>query len=155
MKLGSISQITIGTRDLEGSTLVYDKIGFKRIAEGTEPNPYILYTDDSTLILINQDGSDYMGFTYFNRDMRIVVEFLKQGGTEFIQQTSDPAGNFYQGVFSTPDGVLINLVNFDAKGMYQPSRSMKNMTEQDMLDSSKFPNEKMGFFGEFSVRLKI
>src|ERR1017187_9418212 len=105
MKLGTISQIAIGTKDLEGSTLVYDKIGFKRIAEGAQPNPFILYTDDSSVILLNQDGMEYMGFIYFSPDMGRVADVLKRMGTEFLQQTLDPGGKFYQGIFLTPDGV--------------------------------------------------
>src|ERR1017187_3944450 len=50
---------------------------------------------------------------------------------------------------------MINLVNFDAKGMFQPSKNLRNMTEQDLLDSGKYPNEKIGVFGEFSVPVKV
>jgi predicted lactoylglutathione lyase len=154
MKLGTSSQIAIGTKDLEASTLVYDKLGFKRISEGTMPHPFIQYTDESTLIILSQDGMEYMGFIYFSKDMNKTAEELIKMGISFEQRTNDPAGNFFQGIFSTPDGVKINLVHYDAKDMYQPTKNLRYLTEEDIMDTSKYPNEKIGIFGEFSVPVK-
>jgi len=142
MKLGTQSQIAIGTSDLEASALVYDKIGFKKLAHGTHPNPFIQYTDESTIILVNQDNMEYMGFNYFSKNMDPIVSELKQRGTQFLQQTNRPDGGFFQGIFSTPDGVLINLVNFDAKDMYQPEKNLRYLTEEEIVDSTFYPNKK-------------
>jgi predicted lactoylglutathione lyase len=154
MKLGTASQIAIGTSDMDASTIVYDKIGFKRIGEGDIPHHFIQYTDDSALILLNEDGMEYMGFIYFSKDMPQIVNQLKSMGTAFIQEANDNHGNFFQGIFATPDGVMINLVNFDAGNMYQPKKNMTSLLENDFQDPSKFPNEKIGIFGEYSVPVK-
>ena len=154
MKLGSASQIVIGTEDIEASALVYDRIGFRRIAEGNSPGPFIQYTDDSSLILVTQDGMKYMGLIYFSKDMLRTVDELMSRGVEFQQQTNDAAGNFFHGIFTTPDGVMINLVNFDPGNMYQPDKKLINLGEEDFKDVSKYPNHLLGIFGEFSVPVK-
>ncbi len=154
MKLGTASQIAIGTEDLEASTLVYDRIGFRRIAEGQMPGPFIQYTDDSSLILVTQDGMKYMGLIYFSKDMLRTVDYLLSRGTVFEQQTNDPSGNFFHGIFKTPDDVMINLVNFNPENMYQPGNKLIYMNEEDMKDSSKYPNQALGTFGEYSVPVK-
>jgi predicted lactoylglutathione lyase len=154
MKLGTASQIAISTNDLEASTIVYDKIGFKRIGHGDIPNKYIQYTDDSTVILLNEDGMESIGFIYFGPNMQLVVDELKRRGTSFIQETDDAFGKFFQGVFITPDGVAITLVNFDPGTMFQPKHTLAGMSEEDLIDSSKYPNHKIGVFGEYSVPVK-
>jgi len=151
MKLGAASQIVIGTEDIEASALVYDRIGFRRIAEGVTPNPFIQYTDDSLLIVLNQDKMKYAGLVYFGKDMQKTVEYLISIGTVFMERTNDASGNFFQGIFITPDAVMVNLVNFDPVNMYQPTLNLRNLPEQDFADPSKYPNSKIGIFGEYSV----
>jgi len=154
MKLGTASQIVVGTEDLEASSLVYDRIGFRRIAEGNMPGPFIQYTDNSSLILLTQDGMKYMGLIYFDKNMLRNVDELMSRGVEFQQQTNDAAGNFFHGIFTTPDGVMLNLVNFDPGNMYQPDQKLINLGEDDFKNVSKFPNQVLGIFGEFSVPVK-
>jgi len=154
MKLGTASQIAIGTEDLETSALVYDRIGFRRIAEGKTPGPFIQYTDDSSLILLTQDGMKYMGLIYFSSDMLRTVDYLLSRGIVFEQQTNDAAGNFFHGIFTTPDGVMINLVKFNPENMYQPDNKLIYMKDEDMKDISRFPNKSLGIFGEFSIPVK-
>jgi hypothetical protein len=151
MKLGTASQIVIGTEDLEASALVYDRIGYRRVAHGNTPGPFIQYTDDSSLILLTQDGMKYIGLIYFDKNMLRNVDELMSQGVEFQQQTNDAAGNFFHGIFTTPDGVMINLVNFDPGNMYQPDRKLINIPENDLGALENYPNKMIGIFGEYSV----
>ncbi|MEZ4687515.1 MAG: hypothetical protein R3B47_16050 [Bacteroidia bacterium] len=61
LTLGPVSQISIGTKSLQNSISFYEKLGFHRIGGGEKPYPWAQMSDDSRLILLNQDGNSYLG----------------------------------------------------------------------------------------------
>ena len=154
MRLGEATQITIGTADTAASANFYKKLGFKVIAEGDAPNHWLQLTDESLLLLLNQDHMEYVGLTYFSSQMATIVMRLENAGINFIHK-SEKDGRFFQGIFLTPDGFGISLVNFDPAGSYQPQKyNLLNFPKEYYKEPDKYPNKELGIFGEFSQPVK-
>lgn len=144
--LGNVSQITIGTSDLSESIAFYQKMGFRIVNQHTEPNPWAQITDDTILILLNQDNMDYIGFTYFNPQMADIVVKLKAAGVPFIMEIEN-----VQVIFSSPSGFWISLINYDASNMFQPAGKTLADIPQDDWSNAPAPNPNLGIFGELAI----
>ena len=150
MRLGQATQITIGTGNIDASSLFYSKLGFRIIAEGDNPNKWLQMTDDALLLLLNEDHMEYVGLTYFSSQMEYNVNTLENSGVSLVHK-SEKDGRFFQGIFLSPDGFGISLVNFDPSGSYQPKRqNLLNFPKEYYREPDKFPNKSLGIFGEFS-----
>ncbi len=151
--LGNISQISIGTSDLAASLDFYQKLGFRIVDQNTRPNPWAQVTDDTILILLNEDNLQYMGFTYFNLQMAEIVTKLKSKGMPFVQEVAHE-GKPMQAIFSSPSGFLISLINYDNSKMFQPSgKTLADVPESEWNDAPA-PNPHLGIFGELAVPVK-
>ncbi len=148
-KLGKISQITIGCKDVAESYKTYEKLGFKKIiAQGEQPNKWMQITDTSLLILLNEDGLDYIGLTYFHPNLEDKVADLEAKGIK-IAQKSEHEGQLFQVLFASPDGLFINLINHAATEMYQPDGvNIMSLPEKEWANTERYPNKECGFFGE-------
>ncbi|MGI8893755.1 MAG: VOC family protein [Bacteroidia bacterium] len=154
MRLGEATQITIGTTNITASAEFYEKMGFRIIADGEEPNKWLQMTDDALLLLLNEDQMEYVGLTYFSSRMDYNVERLENSGVSFVHK-SERDDKFFQGIFLSPDGFGISLVNFDPDGSFQPKRiNLLNFPKEYYNDTEKFPNKSLGIFGEFSHPVK-
>lgn len=144
--LGNVSQITIGTSDLAASLAFYQKMGFRIVNQNTEPNPWAQVTDDTILILLNQDGMQYIGFTYFNPQMAPIVAKLKAAEVPIIMEIEN-----VQVIFSSPSGFWISLINYDASQMFQPAGKTLADIPQDQWGDAPAPNSNLGIFGELAT----
>ena len=154
MKLGDASQISVGVQDLNASLAHYERLGFKVLATGTKPYPWAQLTDESLLLLLNQDGMKYIGLLYFSAKFELVVADLKNHGVSFDHELKRD-DVLQQVFFSSPDGFLISIVNNDAKGMYQPQGpNYLTMSDAQQRDTANYPNNRLGFFGEFCHQVK-
>ncbi|MGI8892210.1 MAG: VOC family protein [Bacteroidia bacterium] len=150
MKLGEATQITIGTGNVDASCTFYERMGFRIIAEGDTPNKWLQMTDDALLLLLNEDHMEYVGLTYFSSQMEYKVNTLENAGVSFVHK-SDRDDRFFQGIFLSPEGFGISLVNFDPSGSFQPKRiNLLNFPKEYYNQPDKFPNKSLGIFGEFS-----
>jgi predicted lactoylglutathione lyase len=138
MKLGDWAQISIGVPDLTATLPFYETIGFKKIAQDTQPYPWAQLTDGVIVVLLNQDGLRYSGLLYFAADMAGRVAELERLGIAFAQKT-EQGGQLFRAIFLDPDGFGVGLVNADPSRHYRP-------------DGKSF--SKCGKFGEFSLRVK-
>lgn len=132
----------------------YEKLGFKVIATGNKPYPWAQLTDNSLLILLNQDGMQYIGLLYFSASFDEVVEYLRKSGVKFIREMK-MGEKLHQVIFATPDDFMISVVNHSPGEMYQPNGpNYLTMTEEQHRDVANYPNKSLGFFGEFCHRVK-
>jgi predicted lactoylglutathione lyase len=154
MRLGEATQITIGTVNVEASSAFYERMGFRIIARDDTPNKWLQMTDDALLLLLNEDKMEYVGLTYFSSQMEYKVNTLENSGISLVHK-SERDGKFFQGIFLSPDGFGISLVNFDPSGSYQPrQQNLLNFPKENYKDPEKFPNKALGIFGEFSQPVK-
>lgn len=145
MKLGSICQITIGTANVRESYDFYRELGFRKLAEDSEPYPWIKLTDDSIIILLYQNGDNYMGLTYFHQGMGQVVSNLQGRGVKFVQRGTT------ENIFITKTDTIVVLVEADTNTMFMAKNKMLlDLPESDFHDASRYPNKWLGIFGEFS-----
>ncbi len=75
--LGDRSQITIGTSNLKLSYEFYIALGFRVVAKGKDGFSWYKMTDDSLLILLLENGSNYLGFTYFSNHIEDKIKLTK------------------------------------------------------------------------------
>jgi predicted lactoylglutathione lyase len=144
--LGNVSQITIGTSDLAESVAFYEKMGFRVVNQNTKPNPWAQVTDDTILILLNQDAMQYIGFTYFNPQMADIVNKLKKAEVPIIMEIEN-----IQVIFSSPSGFWISLINYDASSMFQPAgQTLADIPQSDWANAPA-PNADLGIFGELAT----
>lgn len=154
MKLGEVSQIVVGVKDLDESVSHYRKLGFRVLASDKSPYPWAQVTDDTLLLLLNQDGKQYIGLLYFSGNFDEVIRHLREGGVTFLQEIKQ-GDELNQVIFSSPDGFMLSVTNRDATGMFQPSGPhYLTMTKAQQLDTANYPNSKIGFFGEFCHRVE-
>jgi predicted lactoylglutathione lyase len=154
MRLGEATQITIGTGNVDASSAFYERMGFRIIARDDTPNKWLQMTDEALLLLLNEDKMEYVGLTYFSSQMEYRVNTLENAGISLVHK-SEREGKFFQGIFLSPDGFGISLVNFDPSGSYQPRRqNLLNFPKENYKDPEKFPNKSLGIFGEFSQPVK-
>lgn len=143
--LGESSQLTIGTSNLNESTEFYFKLGFRLVTSGYTPNNWSKLSDDSLLIFLNENGSHYLGFTYFISNWDDALKKLKLMNINFAQDLPR------EKVFFTPQDLLITLVKSDVS----ESRK-KNLSNYITLGEAAFknkdllPNPILGAFGELA-----
>jgi predicted lactoylglutathione lyase len=109
-KLGTYVQIILGVRELKETSRLYQLLGFKEIDAGSEPWPWILFTDGNNLIQLNIDGNIYTGLTYFDKDMEVKIAKLEEAGINFIKKSK--VKDNVLGIFQAPDGFMVGLVNY-------------------------------------------
>jgi catechol 2,3-dioxygenase-like lactoylglutathione lyase family enzyme len=142
--LGESSQLTIGTSNLSDSIEFYNKLGFRIVKKGDSPYPWCKLTDGSLLIFLNQNGSHYLGFSYFVNDWGNTLKELQELGAELVQNLPN------EKVFFTPQDLLISLVKTD---MVPPKSDLKDymtLGEPAFKDKSNLPNMVLGAFGELA-----
>lgn len=152
MKLAS--HITIGCKSLQLSLEVYEKLGFRKIKEDFSPNPWIQITDGSLLILLNEDGQEYIGLTYFTNQLDPLVKELSDSGIEFTTQKKQN-DSIFMASFLTLEDFPITLINHNPDQLYKPQGiSLATLSKEDFNNPSKYPNAKCGVFGEFTHFVK-
>ena len=150
MKLGTASQIVMGVDDIDVSFLIFNKLGFKKIAEGREPRPWIQVSDGSVLILFTQDGKRYLKFSYFDKEMDQKALELEERGIALTERF-DYGDRLITGDLLGPDNVAVGLINFDPTGLYQPhGKVLRTMSPEEINDPSTYPNKKIGIYSEIS-----
>ncbi len=138
MRLGKAVQINIGVSDLERSLAFYEQLGFQKLEVSDAPYPWARVTDGQNLVLLNQDGSLYIGLVYFSRDASRRVAKMEKLGIEFVQRREQD-GQLFMAVFVGPGGLVVGLISHDPKGMPEPSG---------------VPTSRCGAFGEFATAVE-
>ena len=156
MSLGQSTQITIGVKNLDESFAFYKKLGFRMVDGSTKPNPWIQITDDSILILLNQDEvGGYISLTYFSDNAESRVDELVRKGVNFVYR-SKPGSPSFQGIFKSPDNLGVNLVQFNATKMFKPKgTTLRDIPKNEIKNPDKYPNPKCGVFGEFAHPVRV
>ena len=134
MKLGSRVQISIGVPDLSEAQQFYESLGYKKIDQQEEPWPWAQYSDGQNLVLLNQDGNEYIGLLYLAPNATEVVAHLEEKGTQIFHR-QEREGVLQQVIFGAHN-LLVSVVNHDPAGLHQPDGN---------------PLTRCGKFGEFAV----
>lgn len=137
MKLGEVVQINIGVADLGNSLAFYEKLGFQKLDQSSMPYPWAQLTDGQNLMLLNQDGNQYIGLGYFSADAADRVTEMEQMGIEF-EQKREQDGRLFMAIFTGAGGLAAGLINHDPRGMERPTGE---------------PLSNCGNFGEFSLNV--
>ncbi len=135
MKLGQVVQIAVGVPDLAESATFYETLGFEKLAENDVPWRWQQFTDGQNLLLLNQDGNQYIGLNYFSSNAADLVAQMEEMGVEFLQK-QEIDGRLQMAVFADADGLLVGLINQDPNGMQLPDGA---------------PITHCGKFGEFAL----
>jgi catechol 2,3-dioxygenase-like lactoylglutathione lyase family enzyme len=135
MKLGDVVQISIGVSDLAESVLFYEKLGFSQIAANQEPWPWAQFSDGRNLILLNQDGNQYLGLNYFSTNVAEKVAEIEGAGVSFLTKQQQN-GRIQTAIFADQNGLIVGLINHEAAEMPHPTG---------------FPLCHCGKFGELAV----
>jgi catechol 2,3-dioxygenase-like lactoylglutathione lyase family enzyme len=138
MRLGDVVQIAVGVPDVSTSSDFYQKLGFQIFARGEEPWPWVQLYDGQNLVLLNQDGHQYVGLNYFSSAVVERIEELESMGVRFLAKT-ELGGEIAQAVFQDADGCMVGLINHDAP---------------QLPDESGTPLTRCGTFGEFSIPVR-
>ncbi|PCJ88434.1 MAG: hypothetical protein COA57_03400 [Flavobacteriales bacterium] len=154
MKLGEAAQITIGTPSTKRSFEFYRQLGFVKVSEGKNPNPWVQVTDGTLLIFLNQDRLSYISLTYFSRNSRTKLMELDRIGVNFLQRSEKKAKS-PTGTFLSPNKLVITIIEHDTANMYRPKgKTLKDISKVDIRNPEKYPNIKCGVFGEFTHPVK-
>lgn len=154
-KLGKHSQITIGCKNIQESFTFYEKLGFHKVNEHTKPYPWVLVTDDSTLIMLSQDGinHEYIGLTYFEKGMATKIEKLEKEGINIIQKGEQDGVSFAS--CQTPNGIHLGLVDFEDENAIQKKRTtLMDYAPEEWQSIAEYPNPLLGIFGELAIPVK-
>lgn len=142
--LGKSSQLTIGTSNLHDSLEFYLKLGFRRVTNGTKPYDWCKITDDSLLIFLNENGSHYLGFSYFTNDWGNLLKDIENFGIELVQDLPN------EKVFFTPQDLLITIVKTNSIPPNGQRHTYTTLGEAPFQDKSLLPNPILGAFGELA-----
>jgi predicted lactoylglutathione lyase len=154
IKLGTLSQITISTKDLNKSVEFWKKLGFTIVFHVDSPIPWTQISDGSILVYLIEDKDTYIRLSYFNPKIADKLDELEKAGIKIISRTNDAEGKLYRGIISSPDNFEIAVVNRDPMMLYHPPK--KTMLTTDTADYHKADKMqvKLGLFGEFSQPVK-
>ncbi|MCB9235622.1 MAG: VOC family protein [Bacteroidia bacterium] len=151
MKLGTYSHLTIGTANADESIAFYHQLGFELIGAGESPNPFFLISDDGLLILLNQEGENYLALNYYSGEMEEKLAEIEQAGIPVIHKM-EHEGMLNMAVIGSPEGLMIGLVNLEPEGHYIPgSPRLIDLAQEDWQNPEKYPNKHLGIFGEISL----
>ena len=135
MKLGDVVQITISVTNLDESAVFYETLGYEKITENSLPWPWKQYSDGQNLILLNQDGRQYIGLNYYSADTLQLVKQIEEKGIQFLTKREQD-GRLHTVNFSDDDGLMVSLINHDPVEITPPPGE---------------PISKCGKFGEFAL----
>lgn len=142
--LGESSQLTIGTSNLSDSIEFYLKMGFRKVKSGNSPYPWCKLTDDSILIFLNQNGSHYIGYSYFREDWGSIIEDLEALGAVIVQNLPN------EKVFFTPQDLLVTLVKTSSVPPQGNRHDYISLGEAAFKVKENLPNKVLGAFGELA-----
>ncbi len=147
MVLGSKCQLTIGTLSLESSLEFYTKLGFRVVARGEQPYNWCKITDDSLLALLYENGNNYLGITYFDKNIRSRMEVITDLNIPLVQNAPS------EKIFISKEDLIVTL------SQSNDTETMVNITlaAEEYLSGGRkeFPlkNETLGTFGELAVHV--
>ncbi|MAT40574.1 MAG: hypothetical protein CL946_13335 [Ectothiorhodospiraceae bacterium] len=150
MQLGDAAQITRGVKSIDECLPFYEKFGFKLIGRDTKPYPWAQITDGNIKIVLGEDGNEYMGATWFAKDMSKRGEQLESLGVE-LQDTPFNVGDMYQKIFVDPNGFASSIIEYDAGD--QRSQDTESHAAAGTLGELAIPVTDLGAVVEFWKKL--
>jgi len=152
-KLGNAAYMTIGTKDLDLSFNVYEKLGYSIVNKGDAPVRWLEIADGSLKIILVEGKDEYIGLTYISDDINKSIDQLETMGLRPVQ-TAGEDSNPEQVIAQIREGILVSInqarpnieFKFDGKTLMDIDYSHAKLEE--------FPNQKCGIFGEFALNIK-
>ncbi len=139
VSLGEACQITLGTNNVEESMQFYTALGFRILAENSHPYPWKKITDNSCTLLLMENGSNYVGVSYFDPEMDKTVKLLQKQDIRFVQM------GYKENIFISPDDTIFTLVLRNMEEIVLP------FTVRDEQTVLPLPNSTLGIFRELTI----
>jgi len=119
--LGRYAHVSIGTKNMGANRQFYEALGFKVTSQDNFPWPWIMLSDGSVNIQLNDDGMTYFGLSYFDGAMADRVAAFKARGIQPTMETSAP---FPTTIVTDLDSVLgFGFVSYEMPGTTPPLKS--------------------------------
>ncbi|TXC77092.1 hypothetical protein [Luteibaculum oceani] len=143
--LGKKCQLTVGTLSINTSLQFYLKIGFRVVAKGKSPYNWCKITDDSLLMLLYENGNNYLGITYFSESLTPSMDLITGLNIPLVQNAPN------EKIFITKEDLIVTLAGSgDTENMVNVV-----LAAEEYLSGGrkKFPikNKFLGTFGELGV----
>ncbi len=135
MKLGNYAHISISAQHLRTSIPFYEKLGFRKLWDSTDPYPWILMTDGRVNLHLYEWFFSSPALHYFSSHMQDkVLELMRLGIRPEPQKSRD--GKRVQHNFHDPNELTVMLMHFDESAMPKPNG---------------FSESTLGVFGELNI----
>ncbi len=145
--LGSKCQLTVGTLSISESLRFYSKLNFRIVAKGESPYNWCKITDDSLLILLYENGNNYLGLSYFNPSIEAPAKLVTELNIPLVQNTPK------EKIFISKEDLIVTLSQSSG------TEEMINvvLAAEEYLSGGKkqFPkkNDVLGTFGELGIQV--
>jgi len=151
-KLGKAAYLTIGTKNINASFQVYEKLGYHIESQGKAPVHWMEVSDNSLKIILVEGADEYIGLTYVTDDINRTIRQLKDVGLKPVQTAGEDDAP-QQVIAQIRAGILVSI-NQAKEGLDFTSTN-KTLIDIDYSspDPSDFPNELCGIFGEFAMNI--
>jgi hypothetical protein len=119
------------------------------------PFPWIQVSDGSLLLMIREYEHPFIALTYYVKELDEVIRQLEEKGINFIHRP-EPSDAVRRFTFQSPDDLYISLIGIpNIEKMQRPNAlTMLNFPQSDYFSPEKYPNTRIGLFGEFSHPVK-
>ncbi len=151
--LGTAAYMTIGTKNLENSFIVYEKLGFSINNKGNAPVNWYEISDGSLVVILVEGEDEYMGFTYITKEIKKAIDQLDQLGLKPVM-TAGTDESPMQIICQIREGLLLSInQSTDEVAMGIENKSLMDI---DYLNPKleDFPNKACGIFGEYAINIK-
>ena len=135
MKLGSYAHISISVSSLSDSLPFYEKLGFRKLWDNSEPKPWALLTDGGVNIHLFESEFPSPALHYFSSVMDEKTHELDRVGFSLEEQKSKD-GSRQQHTFLDPNEIRIMLMHYNDAEMPKPAGTSHSI---------------LGSFGEMSI----
>jgi len=148
--LGQSAQIVIGTLDYAETVKFYETLGWETTASAVTPMKWNVLYDGCTMLLINEDTINYMGFGYHSdKAVNVYVDLLKLDIKPMLSVANPETNEVWYNVYDSPDSIAFSVVNEEME--------MMDVTNAGEIFSApkgtkfEFANPVIGTYQEFAL----
>lgn len=148
--LGQSAQIIIGTSNHAETVRFYKTLGWEIAASEDVPMKWSLLYDGSTMLFINEDSTNYLGFGYHSDEAVRIFNKLSIAEIKPMMSVNNPeTKQVWFNVYDSPDSVNFSVIN--------ESMEMMDVTNAGEIFSApvgtkfEFVNPVVGTYQEFAL----
>ena len=146
--------LSLGVTDIEEAEAFWKQLGFSEVDRGTEPDSWVLLTDQSVYLSLNEDDAQYIGYLMYQPELKA---FLDTVDPNIPKQTQEIKGALMH-LFISPDSNALGIVETQVTDNINEKKLTNYMHYVQQgnfgLEKVDLPNAKLGIFGELSYPVK-